>query len=184
MLAFGPEDRVRDHMISKPAPELAREFRIPDGCSACHANSSLTELTSWLDERFPERRSAGLDRARLFAAADRATREGTTPITVLGLVSELVPIVADESEDAWTRASAASLLGRLGRDAEGASSVLADAASSNDPVLARAALDALGRTGTQERATVAALSRNSPDWRIQLMAASALSIMGDGRQIA
>ena len=178
VLAFGGEDRVRDHAFGNPEPELTAGFAVPDACGACHAGREPVELAAWLDERFPDRQAPRSERAAAYGEALLLAAEGRGHLAAEP-VAVLAALLADESASESLRVSAANALGALGPQALDARPALDAAASSASPALASAALGALGRLGEADGPELLRLARGSSDWRVRLAAAAALDRLGD-----
>lgn len=184
VLAFSSVDRARDHAIGSPHPELRQPFGVADACSACHPERPADSLAAALDAWFPDRSDRRPRWARAFAAGFRsigAISDDEREAAIAGLLS----VLEDPEADAWTRASAAELLGGNGTAAWAAAPALAAAIeSTDDPVLLRASTLAYARVGGENAEVLLALVRGTEDWRVALQGAVALDVLGHPAGVA
>ena len=94
-------DRRRDHGFTIPDPTLTRELGVPNACSGCHTDRTVTwaeeRVTAWFGEGH---RGAVRRRARIVARAMRGDAS---------VLRELASLAMREDNDAW-RASLVAML--------------------------------------------------------------------------
>jgi len=97
-------DPRRDHGFRIPRPDLALDIGTPDACTGCHTEETQRWAADILADRF------GVDSTRArYGRTLHAARRGDPRVA-----GNLSSLTADTTESAMVRATAASLLGRLG----------------------------------------------------------------------
>ncbi len=130
-------DARRDHSFRIPRPDLAAELGTPDACTACHQDRDPTWAADAIDTWH------GTDRPRRgephFATAIHAAREGRPDAA-----RALAALIERREAPAIARATALTLLPRaFGTDPAGLESALRTGIADPDPLVRRAAAEAL-----------------------------------------
>ena len=96
-------ENLTDHRIASPAPENTVVNGVPNACNQCHGDKSPQWASSWAKQWYGDYQREIVARTTAIANGQRG-----------GGVAPLMQLVNDGNESAVWRATAASLLGRLG----------------------------------------------------------------------
>lgn len=180
LLAFSPVDRARDHAIGVPDPGMSARIGGIDACATCHSTWPRQRLTARFGEshaRARRRRAEAFEGAVRHAAGGRAGDDAARGEAL----QPVLDLLADAEADPWTRASAAMIVGGLGRGRSDLAPALEEAwRASEDPVLRRAVARSHALIGGSAD-SLSALMAGSNDWRVRIAAAAALSGAKDPR---
>ena len=163
----------RDHSFDNPVPELSVRYGVPNACNSrgCHADRTAEWAARTLDQWY-----GGEKRRRLLYFADAtwlAKQDDTRAIPLL------IRAMADTNLRLTARASAAGLIGlSFGPRATAAVPGLVAALRSGEPLLQRAAMQALGRIGDRRGVGPVSVLLASSARTIRVTAAAALINMG------
>jgi tetratricopeptide (TPR) repeat protein len=131
-------DVRHDHSLRIPRPDLSPVTGAPDACAACHDDRPAGWAAAALRERF------GPPEPHPFAETFRAAAEGAPEAT-----AGLAAVAGDSSLSAIVRATAVSFL--FGREGEAADAAVRAAAADPDPLVRRAAAEALESRSAVDR---------------------------------
>lgn len=161
------DDRA-DHGFLKPDPLMTRELGIPNACSSCHSDQSLSWAVKWAERWYGGKLEGSLQRRRA-RALDAAYQQSPQAVPLM------VALFGDEDIPAW-RATYVALLGQF-LSAPEAVAVVQQAMQDPDPMVRARAADSLARLPQEAGREGLSLLRDQA--RVVRMAA-AHSLLGAG----
>lgn len=86
-------DPRRDHSITVPRPDLARQLGAPDACTSCHTDQKPAWAAQQIVNWFPQGRWQEPSHALSMAAADRGVPTAQPDLAALAVDAKLAPII-------------------------------------------------------------------------------------------
>ena len=142
--AYMQIDRRRDHSLRIPRPDLSATLGTPNACSRCHVERDAKWAAAAIHRWYPKPNPGYQRFANAFAADDH-----DAPWAMDSLLS----IASDLTEPAMIRASALARLAE--HPGSGTAAVAHTGSTDSNPTVRLYALQALERSGEQERLAVA-----------------------------
>lgn len=131
-------EEMTDHRIVSPVPENTVEFGLPNACNqaGCHADKSASWASEWSQNWYGNYQQEEVNRVQAFSWGRQGDARAIQP---------LIQILQDRSEGMVWRATAATLLGRIG-DVKALKALISGLNNDHPMVRIRSAV-ALGRLG-------------------------------------